>query len=249
MMEWRKKEMATVTTPRAFPPIDLQTKSSIPPLENGDRLTRDEFERRYEAMPNLKKAELLEGEVHMPSPARMNQHAEPDQDLSCWLAYYKMFTPGVRGGGNGTVRLDEGNEPQPDGFLFVPSEGAHIDEDDYVCGAPDLIAEISASTVSIDLGKKFRVYQRHQVKEYVVWRVQDQEFDWFILRGEQFQRLPLQDGLYKSEVFPGLWLDPAAMIRADYPRLMDVLQQGINSPEHLAFVTRLQQKNRTKDKP
>ncbi len=30
---------------------------SIPPLENGDRLNRDEFEQRYEAMPSLKKAE------------------------------------------------------------------------------------------------------------------------------------------------------------------------------------------------
>ena len=39
----------------------------IPPLENGDRLTVAEFERRYEAMPELKKAELINGVVHIPS--------------------------------------------------------------------------------------------------------------------------------------------------------------------------------------
>lgn len=40
------------------------SKPSIP-LENGDRLSRFEFEHRYQAMPELKKAELVEGVVYI----------------------------------------------------------------------------------------------------------------------------------------------------------------------------------------
>src|SRR2546421_625978 len=91
----------------------------IPPLENGDRLTRAEFERRYEAMPELKKAELIEGVVYVPSPVRHEQHGGPQFALSTWLGHYQAFTPGVRGSDNATVRLDLNNEPQPDEVLFI----------------------------------------------------------------------------------------------------------------------------------
>src|SRR5438132_4518989 len=87
-------------------------EGEIPPLENGDQLAREEFERRYDAMPNLKKAELIEGVVYMPSPVRWSQHAGPQADFLGWLVHYRAFTPGVRVGGNGTIRLDVENEPQ-----------------------------------------------------------------------------------------------------------------------------------------
>jgi hypothetical protein len=219
-----------------------------PPLQNGDRLTRDEFERRYEAMPHLKKAELIEGEVYMPSPVSTDQHGGPQADFMCWLGLFRAYTPGVRVADNSTVRLDLDNEPQPDGLLFVePAFGgqAKLDPKGYIEGAPEWVGEISASSVSIDLNKKFHVYRRHGVREYVVWRVQDGAIDWFVNRKGQFDRLQ-QDGagIYRSEVFPGLWLDAPAMIRGDMATVLEKLQEGIDSPEHAAFLNSLQHVNR-----
>lgn len=215
-----------------------------PPLEPGDSLTRDEFERRYEAMPELKKAELIEGVVHMPSPIRWNQHAAPHADMMAWLGVYRAGTPGVRAGDNGSVRLDLDNEPQPDGILIVePACGGQVQlsEDDYVAGAPELVGEVAASSVSIDLNAKFRVYRRNNVSEYVVWRIQDEAVDWFTLRQGQYDRLPLDSGVYKSVSFPGLWLDETALTRGNLAKVLAVLQQGLASPEHAAFVSKLAQ--------
>jgi Uma2 family endonuclease len=217
-----------------------------PPLENGDRLTRDEFERRYNAMPWLKKAELIEGEVYMPYPVRWKHHGSPNTLFNTWMGTYVAYTPGVSAGGNATVRMDPENEPQPDGIMIIEPAyggGSRIDPDDYLSGDPELLAEISASTVSIDLNKKFQVYRRNKVREYIVWRVQDAAIDWFVLRGEDFERLqPDAAGLCRSEVFPGLWLDAAAMIRGDLATVLEKLQEGIRSPEHAVFVAKLLEK-------
>ncbi len=217
----------------------------IPPLESGDRLTRAEFERRYEAMPDLKKAELIEGVVYVGSPVRVDQHGDPHFTLITWLGVYRAATPGVQGGDNSTVRLDVDNEPQPDAFLRVlPEYGgqSRTSEDGYVEGAPELIAEVAASSASIDLPQKMNAYRRNGVREYLVWRVLDEEVDWFVWREGRYERLGLDPaGIYKSEVFPGLWLDTAALLRGDLTEVLRVLQQGIDSDEHRAFVARLQQ--------
>jgi hypothetical protein len=217
----------------------------IPPLEQGDHLTRDEFERRYNAMPEINKAELIEGVVYMPSPVRLRRHGVPHIKLGAWLAHYQAKTPGTEATDNTTVRLDLENEPQPDAMMVIlPEYGgrATISDDDYIEGGPELAAEIAASTVSIDLHEKFRVYCRNGVREYIVWRIQDAAVDWFVLRGEQYDRLlPDAAGILKSEVFPGLWLDPAALTRLDLATVLQVLQQGLAHPDHAAFVRRLQQ--------
>jgi len=215
----------------------------IPILEPGDRLTREEFERRYEAMPGVKKAELIEGVVYMPSPVRHQRHSRPHSWLVAWLTVYSQMTPGVDSGDNGTLRLDVINEPQPDLCLLIRPEcggQARISDDDYVEHAPELVAEISASTVSIDLHSKLDIYRRSGVREYLVWRVNDRALDWFVLRDETFQRLvPGADGLFRSEVFPGLWLDPVAILAGNGPRNLAVCQQGVASEEHADFVRRL----------
>jgi Uma2 family endonuclease len=215
----------------------------VPPLEPGDRLTRDEFERRYDAMPELKKAELIEGVVYMPSPVRQRHHGRPSRHLSTWLGNYEAATPGVEGGDNSTVRLDMPNEPQPDAVLFIdPARGGHarISTDDYIEGGPELVAEVTASTASYDLHTKLDVYRRNGVREYIVWRVRDRQVDWFVLHGDRYERLaPGPDGLLRSEVFPGLWLDAEALLRNDLARVLAVVQQGTASPEHAAFVARL----------
>jgi hypothetical protein len=222
-----------------------QESKLIPPLEPGDELTRSEFERRYEAMPELKKAELIEGVVHMPSPVRWNHHASPHADLMGWLAYYRAYTPHVRVGDNGTLRLDMENEPQADGAMIIEPEcGGKVkfSADDFVEGSPELTAEVAASSVSIDLNKKLRVYRRNEVLEYLVWRVLDREIDWFVLRDGRYDGLsPDAAGIYRSEVFPGLWLDAAALTKFDLATALKVLQQGLESAEHAAFVARLEQ--------
>jgi len=224
-----------------MPQVALE--NGVPPLENGDRLTRAEFERRYDAMPHLKKAELIEGVVYVPSPVRYHHHSAPHALLIGWLVQYAAGTPGVSVGDNGTVRLDLDNEPQPDAFLFIdPACGGQtrLSSDDYIEGAPELVAEVASSSVSYDLHAKLHAYRRNGVREYLVWRVLDQAIDWFVLRAGQYEPLPVDaNGLVRSEVFPGLWLAPAALLRGDLTAVLASVQQGLGSPEHAAFVTRL----------
>ncbi|MGB5595437.1 MAG: Uma2 family endonuclease [Crocosphaera sp.] len=219
------------------------TKSTIkiPPLENGDRLTRLEFETRYQQMTHVKKAELIEGIVYMGSPLRINKHGAPHANIMAWLGFYKAYTNGVQIGDNCTVRLDPENEPQPDALLRIETGGQSIiSEDGYVEGSPELLVEIAASTVSIDLHDKLKAYRRNQVQEYLVWRVDDNEIDWFRLKEEKYINLqPDEKGIIKSEIYTGLWLDINALLRGDLATVLEVLQQGIATPEHQNFVNQL----------
>jgi Uma2 family endonuclease len=237
--------MAVSTQPaKPVEPAETPGNGAVPPLENGDRLTRAEFERRYEAMPGLKKAELIEGEVYMPSPVRHGRHSHPHTRLVTWLGTYETDTPGVEAGDNGSIRLDLDNEPQPDAYLIIrPERGgqARISEDDYIEGAPELVAEVASSSASYDLGKKLNAYRRNGVREYVVWRVLDRQVDWFVNREGRFElMLPAADGILRSTVFPGLWLDPAALVRGEKAMVKAILQQGLDSAEHTDFVARLE---------
>jgi Uma2 family endonuclease len=215
-----------------------------PPLEAGDRLTRAEFERRYEAMTELKKAELIEGVVYMPSPVS-EAHSDRHLVVSGLLLTYIMATPGTKGGDNATVRLDQDNEPQPDGLLRIETRcggQSRTGAKGYIEGAPELVVEIASSSVSYDLHDKLNAYRRAGVLEYVVWRVRDEDIDWFVLREGRYDPLPSDAaGIYRSEVFPGFWLDRSAARRGDTAAMLATLQQGIASPEHAAFVARLKQ--------
>lgn len=216
---------------------------AIPELENGDRLTRPEFERRFDATPGLKLAELIEGVVYMSPRVRFRQHGEPHAHLAGWLGNYDAATPGVEAGNSGHVRLDWDNMPQPDVLLLLPAHcgQTRISDDGYVEGAPELIAEIASSSVSYDLGPKLDAYRRNGVREYLVWRVLDGEFDWLELREGRYEpRTPDADGLFKSAVFPGLWLDPQALLAGDLARVLAVLNQGTATAEHAAFVKTLE---------
>lgn len=216
---------------------------SIPPLRDGDRLTADEFERRFDTMPDLKKAELIDGVVYMPPPVSDEEHGGPHFDVISWLGMYRSVTPGIAGGSESTLRLDPRSRPQPDAYLrIVPESGgqARRDPGGYLVGGPELIVEVAASSAPLDLGPKLNTYQRHGVRKYIVWHVPDRTVHWFALRGDRYDPLPPDpDGVYRSEVFPGLWLDPAALTGGDVSRLVQVLQQGTATPEHAAFVARL----------
>jgi Uma2 family endonuclease len=221
----------------------LHQKKQLPPLENGDRLSRLEFERRYNAMPHLKKAELIEGIVYMAAALRFRRHGKPHSNLMVWLGNYQVATPGTELADNTTVRLDLDNDPQPDVALFLdPTVGGQvqISVDDYIEGAPELIAEVAASSASYDLGDKKKVYRRNGVQEYLVWQMFENKLDWFFLQQEEYVLLaPDADGVIRSRQFPGLWLKLEALLTGDMVQVLAVLQQGINSVEHQAFVQQL----------
>ena len=226
----------------AAKPLRL-ARGQPPPLENGDHLTRAEFERRYWAMPGVKKAELIEGVVHMPTPVRYRSHGYPHTDIIWWLKTYCIATPGVGMADNASVRLDLENELQPDALLRLePAAGgqSRISEDDIVEGAPELVVEIAATSSSADLHSKLRVYRRNGVKEYVVWRVLDQELDWFALGEEEPVRLEADEaGVICSQAFPGLCLAVRALLQGDLNAVLSEVQKGLQTPEHAAFVKRL----------
>ncbi len=193
-------------------------------LENGDRLTRAEFEERY-AASNLKKAELIKGRVYVASPLRFNVHSKPHGQMVIWLGVYQSRVPGLEVGIEPTVRLDEQNELQPDAVLFRVGGNAQTDAESYLTGAPELIVEIAASTASYDLHSQKQVYQRHGVKEYLVWRTLDRQIDWFVLADGAYRNLaPDGDGILRSPEFGGLWLNVSALLRGDMAAVLATLR-------------------------
>lgn len=217
-------------------------QTMLPPLVHGERLDQKTFHARYEAMPEGTRAELIGGIVYMPSPLR-TPHARTHGRIMQWLCNYIDATPGTDSFDNATAILGEESEPQPDAYLIIaPEKGGQtrINEDEYLEGAPELIAEVAASTEHFDLHEKRDDYERAGVREYIVVALRQNRVYWFVSRNGRFEDLPLgADGIYRSEVFPGLWLDPAALLRRDAARLREVLQQGLAAPEHAAFVAKL----------
>lgn len=194
-------------------------------------------------MPEGVKAERIEGVVYMPAAAvTADFHGVPHAHLMGWLTWYRAFTPGVEVSDNSTTHLDLDNDPQPDACLFVlPTHGGRvkINEKGYIVGAPELIVEVAGSSVSYDLNAKLNAYRRNGVREYLVHRVYDGEFDWFILRQGQYDRLaPDPEGILQSREFPGLWLKPDALMSGNLAEVLRVLQSGLASPEHQAFTHR-----------
>lgn len=215
----------------------------VPALANGDRLTRREFERRYEAMPHVKKAELIEGTVYMPSPVHFEAHSEPHSAIVGWLFTYAAATPHVTVGDNATVRLDLDNEPQPDALLRIDADcggQSRISDDDYVEGPPELVVEVAHSSAAYDLHDKKQAYRRNRVQEYVVWQIEDERVDWFVLEeGTYLSLSPDEEGRLTSRVFPGLVLDVQALLATDFSAVLSLVQEQVGSDAHQAFVEEL----------
>ena len=219
--------------------------AGLPLLRDGDRLTADEFLRRYERMPEVKKAELIEGIVLMASPVSTT-HGRQHTRIGYWLTTYQLATDGIDSLDNTTLRLDEDNTFQPDVMLAIlPESGGRTKTDatKYLAGGPELVAEVAVSTTRSDAGRKRRVYERLGAVEYILWRVHDEAIDWWTLRDGHYVEIEPDpaDGLLKSVVYPGLWLDRAAMLRLDMPAVLAALQLGLASPGHAAFAARLRQ--------
>jgi Uma2 family endonuclease len=194
-------------------------------------------------MPDLKKAELIEGVVYMGSPVSHVRHGLPHANLSSWITFYRESTPGLIPSDNASVRLDLDNEPQPDLLLCIPQSAggtSRIAADGYLEGPPELAIEVAASSASYDLHDKLHAYRRNGVQEYLVHRVDDEAIDWFVLeRGAYVRQEPDRDGIVRSRVFPGLWLDVAALLRGDLPALRAAVERGCAEAAHAAFLQRL----------
>jgi Uma2 family endonuclease len=225
--------MSTAPSPRRFhvPPEDA--------LHNGDRLSQAEFHRRYELYPEDAKFELIGGIVYMASPLRV-PHSDYDEELGFVLGLYRRGTPGTQVLHNATTILGDDSEPQPDLALYVlPEFGGptRINEKGYLVGAPELVCEIAHSTVALDLHAKKRDYRLAGVQEYLVVCIKEQELHWFHF-GRRALR-PDAAGVWRSRIFPGLWIDGPALLSRNSARLREVIHQGLASPEHAAFAARL----------
>jgi len=226
-------------------PYAALTEPRLPPLEAGDHLDQATFHARYEAMPSDFCAELIGGVVFVPSPLR-SEHGESHALVMGWLTNYWIATPGTRVRDNATAILGDFSEPQPDAALVIdPESGGQtsISEDGYATGPPELIVEVASSSESIDLHRKRRDYEQTGVSEYVVVVLRQRLVRWFVLQGGTYREVEADaSGIFKSTVFPGLWLNAPALLRLDGRQVMATLQQGLETPEHVAFVLQLQER-------
>lgn len=236
-----ERNTGNTTVPLPAPPGT--TGAEIPPLRGGEHLSRQEFERRYHAMPHVTHAELIEGVVHMPSPLHYTSHSQPHGLILCWIGVYGAATPGTNFGDNASVRLKTSTELQPDVLLRLETSAggsSSISEDDFIEGAPELVVEIAASSAAYDTGIKRQLYQEAGVQEYLVWEVLEHQLTWWVQHEDRYHVLaPDEQGIFASRVFPGLWLPGPALLGGDLATVLATVQQGIVSPAHTAFVARL----------
>jgi Uma2 family endonuclease len=226
----------SIASPRpAVPAVD-----GVPLLVNGDRMKQPEFHRRYEAYPGKERFELVGGIVYMTLPLRWT-HGTYHTQLGVVLGLYDAGTPGVEAGDNATLILGEESEPQPDLALrILPECGGQstVEADEYVRGAPELVAEVAYSSRAIDLNQKLQDYRKAGVREYLVLSIEERRVHWFRFPSDEEIR-PNRQGVLRSVVFPGLWVHERALIDRDSPRLVEALQEGLASRPHAAFVRRL----------
>lgn len=209
------------------------------PLQPGDRLDQPTFHERYQVLPEGVRAELIGGVVFMPSPLK-RPHGKYHMLLNWWLSEYWLATPGTEALDNATVILGDDSEPQPDATLIILGGQTRENEAGYLTGPPELISEITDSSRSHDLGPKRDDYEHWGVAEYLVFPLQERQALWLARDEGEFAEVPPdEDGILRSHVFPGLWLDPHAFFRVDRQRLQQVLEAGLTSPEHEEFVRRL----------
>lgn len=214
---------------------------SPPELITGQRMSREEFLTRWEALPDLKHAELIEGIVYVSSPVSRD-HGVFDISAHGWLGLYAWHTPGGEAGNNVTWMMLE-SSPQPDAFLMISPQygGKARAEGKFWGGAPDLVVEVCLTSTDYDFGPKLALYQRAGVREYLTLESFRKRTVWRVLVNGSYAAIqPDADGYYRSRVFPGLWLDAGAFWREDGPTVQRVLEQGLASDEHAAFIEQLQ---------
>lgn len=234
-------------THTAAKPQDAKAAPYRLPLEAGDHLDQATFHERYKAMPSEFRAELIGGIVIVPSPLSP-EHGAYHALVMTWLGNYWIATPGTQARDNATAILDDTSEPQPDAVLILdPACGGQtgLSEDGYATGPPEMIVEVASSSASIDLHTKRRDYEQAGVLEYIVIVIRQHRVRWFVLQEDGYQEGVAEDGVFKSAVFPGLWLHAAALLQLDGLQVMETLRQGMATPEYAAFRQQLQERRAT----
>lgn len=212
-------------------------------LTTGMRMDWPEFEARWLELPSLKRAELIDGVVHMPSPTS-DTHGDPDAAIGHWIGFYLLHTPGLRRTSNPTLVLDNANVPQPDAILRIDrrplAQRRYGGPLEYARPPVEMAIEVSVTSGRRDTVVKRELYHRFRVREYLIWRVLDDALDWLAWRSEGYEPLtPDEAGVLRSEVFPGLWLDTRALLADDLPALAAAVNAGCATPEHAAFLATL----------
>ena len=222
-----------------------QVFPDAPPFEFGDNLTPAEFVRRWDLHPEIKTAELIRGIAYV-VPHTTVDHGDTHADVGGWLGTYRIATKGIESGSRTSLFLGD-DILQPDVHMRVVSGGMTWIKDGFLYGPPELVAEICYSGASHDLHIKYDLYEAAGVQEYFAFLIYEQEIRWHILIDGRYQILaPDADGILRSRVFPGLWLDGQALLKRDMPKVLAVLQSGLASPEHQAFVEQLAKKRTAK---
>lgn len=229
--------------PKARRPASLPGwPADVPLLATGYHLSRPEFHRRYALMPEVKRAELIEGVVLMGSPLSL-AHAEATGRITGWLSAYSAETPGTGFGNAASTILDHDNEYQPDAHLLIePRHGGQtsLSLGKYIKGAPELVVEVALSSLAHDLHAKRDVYRRKGVREYLVWTLPDARLHWFdFAAGDEARIEPDARGLLRSRAFPGLWLDAAALLAGELKKVLAAVRRGLATASHRAFVQQL----------
>jgi Uma2 family endonuclease len=206
-------------------------------------MAQPEFHRRYEDYPEDVKFELIGGTVYTASPNN-GPHGTYHFELSLVLGLYEAGTPGIEGADNMTTILGEEGEPQPDLMLRLLKEcggQSEYNEEKYLVGAPELVAEVAHSSKAIDMGGKRKDYLAAGVQEYIVLCIEEQQLHWFHFPSRRKLK-PDRGGVFRSRIFPGLWLDGPALLARDSAGLIATVQKGLASDEHEAFARRLAEK-------
>jgi Uma2 family endonuclease len=220
---------------------------TLPELKAGDNLTREDFVERCEGKSELKIAELIGGIVYMPSPLSA-EHAETDSDVQLWLGNYAVGTPGCKAGVNATWYM-LADAPQPDAHLRIVEEygGSSRLVGNFLHGAPELAAEICMTSAAYDLHQKLELYQVAGVREYVAFLLHEREVRWHRLKDGNYKILAVpEDGILKSEVFPGLWLDVQAFLSGDMKQVLQTLSEGMAAPHYKQFCDSLESRHSIK---
>jgi Uma2 family endonuclease len=218
--------------------------TQLPPLVEGQQLDQATFHALYEAMPERVKAELIGGIVRMASPVH-NDHVRALRLVYVSLDYFAdrvLDGEALEAMSDVTTILSPRDEVQPDVQLRIRAEYGGMTRDDpgYIAGTPELVVEVSGTSRNTDLGRKRDAYGQAGVSEYIVVDLENGEVIWHVLRDGQLIRVdPDADGFYRSVTFPGLWLDPAALLANDRRQFRRVIDRGVASPEHAAFLIRL----------
>ena len=212
----------------------------------GDRLSRAEFVSAGQSDPDRYQfAERIDGRLVMNAASvRREGHGRPNSRIVGLLVAYEVETPGVEVGDNSTAQIDDDHDPQPDAYLLVlPEYGGQVEftESDFIRNAPEMIVEIAGHSLATDLGRKKAIYEADGCREYLVWATDERRFYCFRNGTGGFEEVSggTHDGVFRSVVFPGLWIDMKALLADDLRAAMTTLRRGLESTEHAAFASEL----------